>query len=81
MMEGGPWGGKRYFHRGERDRDFYRWGPSPWNMIKISTEVDDTPKPQFPPRSVRWLIKFSRPKSHDFFDVHGGVYSVNVFPS
>ncbi len=35
-------------------------------------------------RPVCWLVKLSRPimQSHmTFFDAHGEIYSVNVFPS
>ncbi len=30
---------------------------------------------------VSQVISSHSAKSHDFFDAHGGIYSVNVFPS
>ncbi len=30
---------------------------------------------------VSQAILSHRTKSHDFFEMHGGIYSVNVFPS
>ncbi len=48
--------------------------------------ISEQPKQHFKccaTRSVRWLVKLSRPivQSHiTFFDAHGGIYSVNVLP-